>query len=273
MSTTGSSSLGPLSVGNVVSAGVRIYRSHLQQYYKLALLAYVWLFVPIYGWAKYFAISAQISRLAFQELINQPESNEQSRSHTNRRMWSFLGTAILVGLILVLAYFAIAFVVGLLIGALTILATNLGIPLLGVVLSIVPIAAGIIFFIRLYSRFIVTEVALGIEPGLGATSTISRSFQLTDGFAGRIQWVLVIAFLITLLINVPLQLANLAVQGAALANPESPLVGVFSLVLLVVGILCGALLLPFWQVIKAVIYYDLRSRREGLGLELRDRKR
>jgi hypothetical protein len=30
-------------------------------------------------------------------------------------------------------------------------------------------------------------------------------------------------------------------------------------------------ILPLWQIIKAVIYYDLRGRREGLGLQLRDR--
>jgi hypothetical protein len=29
--------------------------------------------------------------------------------------------------------------------------------------------------------------------------------------------------------------------------------------------------MPFWQTIKAVIYYDLRTRREGMGLELRER--
>jgi len=33
----------------------------------------------------------------------------------------------------------------------------------------------------------------------------------------------------------------------------------------------GALVLPFWQAIKAIIYYDLRSRKEGLGLQMRDR--
>jgi hypothetical protein len=32
----------------------------------------------------------------------------------------------------------------------------------------------------------------------------------------------------------------------------------------------GALILPFGQTVKAVVYYDLRSRREGLGLQLRD---
>lgn len=27
--------------------------------------------------------------------------------------------------------------------------------------------------------------------------------------------------------------------------------------------------MPFWQALKAVLYFDLRSRREGLGLQLR----
>jgi hypothetical protein len=34
----------------------------------------------------------------------------------------------------------------------------------------------------------------------------------------------------------------------------------------------GALIVPFIHTTKAVIYYDLRSRREGLGLKLRDRE-
>jgi hypothetical protein len=38
----------------------------------------------------------------------------------------------------------------------------------------------------------------------------------------------------------------------------------------ILGLVSGALFLPFWQAIKAVIYYDLRSRREGLGLQMRD---
>jgi hypothetical protein len=34
----------------------------------------------------------------------------------------------------------------------------------------------------------------------------------------------------------------------------------------------GIALLPLWQTVKAAIYFDLRNRREGLGLELRDRR-
>ena len=84
-----SSSIQPLSIGNVVSAGVRLYRSHLKTYLKLALIAHLWALVPIYGWAKYAAISGLISRLAFGELTYQPESVEEARSHVNPRFWSF----------------------------------------------------------------------------------------------------------------------------------------------------------------------------------------
>jgi hypothetical protein len=38
-----------------------------------------------------------------------------------------------------------------------------------------------------------------------------------------------------------------------------------------IGLAASVIVLPLWQTIKAVIYYDLRSRREGLGLQLRDR--
>ncbi|MEP0956388.1 hypothetical protein [Microcoleus sp. FACHB-1515] len=272
--SSGSSSLGPLSVGNVVSAGVRIYRSHLQQYFKLALLAYVWLIVPIYGWAKYSAISGQISRLAFQELINQPESNEQSRNHTNPRMWSFLAAGILVGLRLIGIYLLLAIAIGILLavaGALIAVAPLFGI--VGALLIVAALVGGIIFFIRYYSRLIITEVPLAVEPNLTASSAIRRSSDLTESSVGRIQWIIVVAFLVTLLLNVPLQIVSFVIQGAQAANPESALIAILSIVFFVVSILCGALLLPFWQVIKAVIYYDLRSRREGLGLELRDRKR
>jgi hypothetical protein len=34
------------------------------------------------------------------------------------------------------------------------------------------------------------------------------------------------------------------------------------------SVLIGAFLIPFWQAIKAVIYFDLRTRKEGLRLSL-----
>ncbi|MFN5894019.1 MAG: DUF975 domain-containing protein, partial [Dolichospermum sp.] len=45
---------------------------------------------------------------------------------------------------------------------------------------------------------------------------------------------------------------------------------IFSLLLLELTFVSGALILPFVQTVKAVVYYDLRSRHEGLGLQLRN---
>ena len=46
---------------------------------------------------------------------------------------------------------------------------------------------------------------------------------------------------------------------------------VYYILIVVLSIVSGALVTPFWQAMKAIIYYDLRSRKEGLGLKMRDR--
>jgi uncharacterized membrane protein (DUF485 family) len=46
---------------------------------------------------------------------------------------------------------------------------------------------------------------------------------------------------------------------------------VYYLLILLLSFGSGALVTPFWQAMKAIIYYDLRSRKEGLGLQMRKR--
>jgi hypothetical protein len=259
----------PLSVGNVVSAGVRIYRSHLQRYLTMSLIAYLWLLVPIYGWAKYAEISARISRLAFQELINKPESNAEAAEQTRPRLWSFLVAGLLVGLIYIGLYlgFVIALVIlGGISGALMALVPALGV--IGILLTTVAFFAGLYGFIRLIARLLIVEVPLATEDSMDATTAISRSWNLTKGSVGRIQWIVIVAFLISLLINIPAQIIGAVLPIGPDAEPA--VVALSLVVLFAVSILSGALIMPFWQVIKAVIYYDVRARREGFGLQLRD---
>jgi hypothetical protein len=259
----------PLSVGNVVSAGVRIYRSHLQRYLTMSLIAYLWLLVPIYGWAKYAEISARISRLAFQELINKPESNAEAAEQTRPRLWSFLVAGLLVGLIYIGLYlgFVIALVIlGGISGALMALVPALGV--IGILLTTVAFFAGLYGFIRLIARLLIVEVPLATEDSMDATTAISRSWNLTKGSVGRIQWIVIVAFLISLLINIPAQIIGAVLPIGPDAEPT--VVALSLVVLFAVSILSGALIMPFWQVIKAVIYYDVRARREGFGLQLRD---
>ena len=263
---------GPLSVGNVVSAGLRIYRDHFKSYFGLAFVAYLWLLVPIYGWAKFSAISGLISRLAFGEVRENPETVNDARREVNPRMWSFLWAGILTFLIFVGVSLVGSIAIGILAGGAAVLFGQNG-AVISVLLTVVAVIAFLIIYIRIISRLLIIELPLAIENNLSGGEAIGRSWQLTKGSVGRIQWIVLVAFLISLPLGIVVNILSVILQGVltALFGPESSL---FFLVyyILIVGLSFanGAALLPFWQAIKAVIYYDLRSRKEGLGLEMRD---
>jgi hypothetical protein len=268
-----SGQIGPLSVGNVVSASLRIYRDHFKSYFGLAFVANLWLLVPIYGWAKYSAISALISRLAFGEVREKPETVSDARREVNPRMWSFLGAGILTSLI----YIGVSLVGGI---AMAILAVGAGAifgqnsPIIAVLLVVVTVIAFFIIYIRIISRLLIVELPLAIENNIGASSAIGRSWELTKGSVGRIQWIVFVGILVSLPITIVVQILSWIVQTVlrAVLGAES---GIFFLVyyilILPLSFGSGALVTPFWQAMKAIIYYDLRSRKEGLGLQIRDR--
>ncbi|MBW4650665.1 MAG: DUF975 domain-containing protein [Kastovskya adunca ATA6-11-RM4] len=265
--------MGPLSVGNVVSAALRIYRDRFKLYYRLAFIAYLWILVPVYGWAKFTAISALISRLVFGEITDRPEPVNEARRPVERKLWSFLGAGLLVCLILIGVWLGFSIVFGILAGLLgTILGQNPTVLPVLALLGVVAFIAFVIGFIRLISRLFLVEVPLAIENDLGATSAINRSWQLTKGYVSRLQWIVFVAFLLTLPVSIAIQIFLTIVQvvlGAVLST-ESGIFGFLYFVLVLgLSLASGALVVPFWQAIKAIVYYDLRNRKEGMDLKLR----
>ena len=268
----------PLSLGNVVSAGMRLYRFHLKSYLKLAFNAYAWIFVPIYGWAKCGAILALISRLAFGELVEQPESVEQGRRIVNSRMWQFFIMGLLMfgismGLIIPFSIF-IGIVTFFLAGSIAAGVTLSPTIILAVsLLTLILIPVSLVAFLWVQARFFVVEVPLAIEDNIDGTSTIGRSWELTKGHAWRIVAILFVGYLITIPIQIPFTILSTVVQAAlaSLAQENSGYAFLSQFLSLIIGLISAALVVPFWQSIKAVVYYDLRSRREGMGLKLRDR--
>lgn len=276
-SSSSSRSLGPLSVGNVISAALRIYRDHFLVYYKLALIAYLWIFIPIYGWAKFAAILGLISRLAYQEVIESPETVIDARRHTKPRLWTFFGTGFLVYLILVgftIGYFIIAGVIlGILAFLLQVGQGNMG----GVaIIGLLAIPITILFFLGylwIFVRIFFAEMPIAIESQSSSTQAISRSWQLTKGFITRIMLINFVAFLITIPISGFIQVLTTIFQVilTLIFPTDSPIfASVYLIVSLILALGVGALFIPFWQAIKSVIYYDLLSRQEGIDLQLRD---
>lgn len=294
--------MGPLSVGNVVSTGLVLYRSHLKSYFGIALIATLWMLLPflliipivalffnqvlqvststlgliipiwlalfIYCFANYLTNSALISRLGFGELVSKPESVKAARSHVNPRPWSFLLLSFLVGILMLLFYFLLAIPIGIVNFALVFALSTL-VPGVGVVVGIVFSVLAILFGLSwLYSRLLVAEVVLAAEDGKKTTESISRSWKLTQNSVWRIQGVVLLAFVVTL----PIVFLSAYLPQILLFYVEqgSMAYGILYSISLILSFAAGALLMPFWQTLKAVVYYDLRSRREGLGLQLRD---
>jgi len=265
---------GPLSVGNVVSASLQIYRDHFKSYFGLALVGYLWLLVPIYGWAKYSAIAALISRLAFAEVSEHPETVSDARREVDHRMWSFFGAGILTSLIFLAVYLAGAIGITVLgLGAAAISQQNY--LIIGALVAVAVIAF-LIIYIRIVSQLFIVELPLAIENNLTASSAISRSWELTKGSVGRIVWIVFVGGLVSIPVSAFIQTVLAIVQPiliALLGAESGAFVSVYIILVVALSILSGALVNPFWQAMKAIIYYDLRSRKEGLGLQMRDAKR
>ncbi len=272
-------SLKPLSVGNVVTAAIQLFRSHFKQYLGLTLKSYLWILVPLYGWAKFLMIHAMISRLAFGDLTGRPESEAEARSQLEEKKWGFLGLAFLVGLIsggvVIAFYFALIILV--LIGVAIVAAVgqdNIAVIVILIILGILAFALFIVAMTWFYSRLMISELPFAIESVSNAATSVGRSWELTKGYVLRIQGIVIVAFLMTLPLQIITQVLAFMFQIflTRFFSEESASFLVISLLgSYFIGAVSSLVVVPFWQSIKAVIYYDVRNRKEGLGLELSDR--
>lgn len=271
------SSVQPLSVGNVVSAAFRLYRSHLKQYLGISFKAVLWSLIPIYGWAKLHAYNALISRLAFAELVNQPEPLSEAHNAVKPQLWSFFFAQLLVGLI--------CYGVNILLSVIQAILTSVFSTTLAqqtVVLSLINLALyllSLVAYFWVYCRLFIPELPLAVENTVSAGDAVGRSWSLTKGYELKLITIITIAGFITLpliaLALIPVIVAIISLSTAFITTAlESLDFGFFLRIFLLTMLIflgVGIITNPFWQAIKAVIYFDLRTRKEGLGLKLRDR--
>ncbi|MEB3294804.1 MAG: hypothetical protein VKJ24_16740 [Synechococcales bacterium] len=249
----------------------------------LILLLLVWIGIALYCSARTLACAGAISRLAYQELTNQPEASREASRFTQSRSGSFLGAAFLIGVIylgLYIGFWIIFTVLALLlmgifagIGIATQQSSSAGVVagIFTVGLVLVATLLVLLFLSWFSARLSIWELPIAVERDATASNSIGRSMSLTKGNAWRIVIVLFVGFLITLPLFLLIQLGSWVVDlGLArfLADTD-PLFQILSTLFgYLIGILGNIFLLPFWQALKAMIYYDLKVRREGLGLEL-----
>jgi hypothetical protein len=300
----------PFSVGDIVSAAFQLYRSHLKQYLGIAVRATLWgalfvvglllisgliglvaqaqsnplgllmLMIPvvialfIYCIAKAEVNWALISWLAYGELTQQPESTQAGRRLLSPRIWRFFWMLVLVWLLGVMVSIGLSTIQQVVVvSALAILGSkSVLFGLLVTLLSIVSTVVSAWFS----ARWFLPELAIAVENST-VPNSITRSWDLTQGQTMRVLTVLFIGLLVTLplyiLAFLPLGLALIATAASLAIGNTGAILGVVTALVLSLLLLLpiGLFVTPFWQTLKAVLYYDLRSRREGLDLRLRPR--
>ncbi len=317
MSKHRSNQLGSLTVGNVVSAAITLYKSNFKRYLQVSLRSIKWigmtilatigagilggaivynapnlwiLAIPIVlGWiaivlyysAKYATDRAIISRLAYQELIDSPETADVATETLIPRTWGFLRLslwlALYMSIVILVSYLLFAVAIGICIFTAFNLISN---PLAYVFLSLIVIGFFIYFILinlRYYCYWFVSELPLAIESNITAKLSIKRSKELSYALVRELQLIIFIAFLITL----PISLVGngLTIGGQIMDmmsnNPFMPVnesTKALSSGLILIGVLLGTIteffVMPFWQAIKAVIYYDLVNQQEGRDILL-----
>jgi hypothetical protein len=253
----------PLSISNVIIAALRIYRDRFQIYYILAFKAWLWSFIPIYGWAKFSTILGLISRLAYCEVAETPESVEDARNITEPKKWIFLITDILASLLFIGVTISSILLFGILIGlSKTFFVNN---PILLIVLILCGLIAGIIGYFQIISRLFLIKLPIALEHKNTADSAIKYSWNLTKRYASEILGIVFVAFLLTLPICMAIYVfIGIFTMIFTFAITNSPVLELIAnLILIAMNIASSALIIPFWQTIQAIIYYHIKNQVTG----------
>jgi hypothetical protein len=291
-------SIEPLNIGNTINTAFRLYRDRFPTYVFFAVRAGLWSLLPlvlqlilsqllyqtitpeqgsdiglrlflfpvqIFSAAKYLFNSAVISRLAFQDIIYQPETAGQAEKKVKPKMWRLWWMQVLLGLL----------------GAAIILPITLSlvlvsfIPILGVWLILLASFCLPVFFLWLSARIYIAELPLVIEDNLGSWQAIKRGWHLTKNSAWRIVGVIFIASLLI----IPVYILSVALASIPFwfnssedwqTLTENPLflqqMAMFSYGLTTIFLLLNILLVPFWQSLNSVIYNHVLDQKKKWAL-------
>ncbi len=268
-----------LSIGNIVTASLKIYRLHFSIYLSLTVQACLWLFIPIYGLGKFFTATAIMSRLAFTELIGQPESFQDIKIYTKTRCRLFLFTGLITNLILITTIAVWLFLELLILGAIAFF-TEKYFNSLSLEYTIIALTAFLLITTTfvvgvnwIYSRLIIAGVPLAVEENLRSFEAIKRSWSLTKGFltAYRIQGIFAIASLVLFPVLFFTGLGSYLIHllvGYFYPQLSESMMIIYTWIEVSLFLILSCLFLPFWQILKTVLYYDLRTKKEGFGLDI-----
>ncbi|MGF1601387.1 MAG: RDD family protein [Thermosynechococcaceae cyanobacterium] len=288
-----------LSEGNIVTIAAKMFMAQGGTYFVPSLLAHLWSYLAFLGiaillvivgittffitnenylvfrtvgigiilslplfafvWGRYLAAGGFLSRLVFNHLTHRKEAKEVSREKTYPRLWSYFWSMLFNILCLTIIYGAVLYVLNIIgIGLyplLKILWATIDDPSQSffVIISLVLLALVVVLIVGLifyyfFARLWFFDTILAFEDQVGPLGAVLRSWQLTRNQGFKVMTVLFIATVVT--------------------APPAIIAGVVNSFVPLASVLLSIVVFPFLQAIKAVQYYDLRHRNEGLTFNL-----
>lgn len=262
-------------VSDVITISVAICKNNLNRFLKLSLIAHLWLLVPVYGWAKYFAIAARISRLSL-DLLNEGSSEAKNYYTTPVSLITFLTTGILAiiipAFVCLLILFGIVFVYGLLEATVF---SSTGFSLLDtlnqidetraeVILGLVILLLMLLITSLFYGRFFLCDLILMDNSRLGAFQSIRESYRLTKNNP-YIFRILIRTFMVVfpiwavsyllLTVCIAILLTFLTKMLLLQAKTSDLYLGLYLIAFWLPT--ANLLSMPLWQTVKATSYYKI----------------
>jgi Membrane domain of glycerophosphoryl diester phosphodiesterase len=178
------------------------------------------------------------------------------RGKIGRLVW--LTFLIFLRLFLVLT--ALLFITGILVAVFMVVS-----PIVGGLAAILGFAGSALLFVWITLRYAIAIPPAVLEDAT-ASESIARSIELTSGSLGRVLVLVVFTVIIgyagLMLFQGPFMLA------AMMAGPQTRTGFWLNMSGVITGSIAAALTSPLAVVAMAVLYYDLRIRKEGLDLDL-----
>ncbi|XGV97177.1 MAG: hypothetical protein ACAF41_31200 [Leptolyngbya sp. BL-A-14] len=276
------------SIGNIVTTGLRLYLMRFKPYLRMAITAHLWLLIPLYGWAKFSALSALLAQLSFHNLVQSPEQFALLQQQVKKHGWSVFITNLLITVMVVsvafIAFIAVAFLLGIIL-ALIPRIFSVSVPPLpksnptdpfaepvGLAIGLGGIFVLLATAAWVYARYFIAELPLVLECDYKVMRAIKRCRNLTKGSFFLSVGIITVVFSLTcplsyLIASISSRLMILLLRALQL-NFETRRAIVYAF-LLMLSLFLNAITMPFWQATKATLYYSLRSRREGFDLQFR----
>ena len=253
------------TVGNTITVSVAIYRQNWRQYLKLSLIAHLWLLVPVYGWARYFAIAAWISKLSFSEQAKNLDSIERKQyfKFDSLTRLTIIGIStifipLIVGNIIMIPLAIILPIIFKLLlqfpEAIKFIESDNGFLLLGYFALFVCY----LIWTSIYARLFVTDLTYGnyLKNHRICPYPINRSYVITKNNVLKIYKIIWLTFLISLPVYLIMFICVFAITFFMYAiQSEKSYLLVFFFPTIV--LLAHILLLPLWQSVKAVVFHQL----------------